>query len=155
MQFLPWMATSGTRTTDGEVGSAPGVDHAGAIAERGEGSQVTFLRTLRLPDYSHPAANNPVPAEDWYFRRAMDRCHSRDSAMNPGIAETACPSCEHLELLVQRRLGSRVRDLRVLVRQDGVILQGRAGTYHAKQLAQHAAMELTALPILANDIEVR
>jgi osmotically-inducible protein OsmY len=72
-----------------------------------------------------------------------------------GIVETACPNSEHLELLVQRRLGSRVRDLRVLVRQDGVILQGRAGTYHAKQLAQHAAMELTALPILANDIEVR
>jgi len=73
-----------------------------------------------------------------------------------GIAETVwVSSCEHVELLVQRRLGSRVRDLRVLVRQDGVILQGRAGTYHAKQLAQHAAMEVTNLPILANDIEVR
>ena len=80
---------------------------------------------------------------------------SRESAMNAsGIAETACATSEHLELLVQRRLGSRVRDLRVLLRQDGVILQGRAGTYHAKQLAQHAAMELIELPILANDIEV-
>jgi hypothetical protein len=72
-----------------------------------------------------------------------------------GFVETGCAAFEHLELLVQRRLGSRVRDLRVLVRKDGVILQGRAGTYHAKQLAQHAAMELTTLPILANDIEVR
>jgi hypothetical protein len=72
-----------------------------------------------------------------------------------GIAEMGSAGSEHLELLVQRRLGSRVRDLRVLVRHDGVILQGRAGTYHAKQLAQHAAMELTSLPILANDIEVR
>jgi hypothetical protein len=71
-----------------------------------------------------------------------------------GIAETLSAPTEHLELLVQRRLGSRVRDLRVVVRQDGVILQGRAGTYHAKQLAQHATMELTDLPILANDIEV-
>jgi hypothetical protein len=34
-------------------------------------------------------------------------------------------------------------------------LQGRASTYHAKQLAQHATMELVQLPILANDIEVR
>ena len=79
----------------------------------------------------------------------------RESAMNAsGIVDTGYLPSEHLELLVQRRLGSRVRDLRVLVRQDGVILQGRAGTYHAKQLAQHAAMELSALPILANDIEV-
>ena len=72
-----------------------------------------------------------------------------------GIAEMDSAGSEHLELLVQRRLGSRVRDLRVVVRHDGVILQGRAGTYHAKQLAQHATMELTTLPILANDIEVR
>ena len=59
-----------------------------------------------------------------------------------------------LELQVQRRLGSRIRDLRVIIRQDGVILKGHTATYHAKQLAQHAAMELGALPIVANDIEV-
>jgi hypothetical protein len=52
-------------------------------------------------------------------------------------------------------MGSRVRELRVLIRRDGVVLQGWAGTYHAKQLAQHAAMELADMPILANDIEVR
>jgi len=71
-----------------------------------------------------------------------------------GIAEPTVAPEERLELLVQRRLGSRVRDLRVIVRHEGVILQGRAATYHAKQLAQHAAMELGELPILANDIEV-
>ncbi len=62
---------------------------------------------------------------------------------------------DQLEALVQSRLGGRVRDLRVVVRDDGLILQGRAPTYHAKQLAQHAAMEVGHLPILANDIEVR
>jgi hypothetical protein len=70
------------------------------------------------------------------------------------MVETVPSGDECLESLVQRRLGSRVRDLRVVVRQDGVILQGRATTYHAKQLAQHAAMELASMPILANDIEV-
>jgi hypothetical protein len=35
-----------------------------------------------------------------------------------------------------------------------VVLQGRASTYHAKQLAQHAAMEILGQPIVANDIEV-
>jgi hypothetical protein len=62
---------------------------------------------------------------------------------------------EALEAQVQRRLSGRVRGLRVLVRENGLILQGQAVTYHAKQLAQHAVMEQTHRPILANDIEVR
>ena len=61
---------------------------------------------------------------------------------------------EHLEMLVQRRIGSRVRDLRLEIRPGGVVLRGRTTTYHAKQLAQHAAMELGGLPVLANEIEV-
>ncbi len=64
------------------------------------------------------------------------------------------PQAEHLEAQLLNRLGGRVRDLRILVRVDGLILQGRAPTYHAKQLAQHAAMEVADMPILANDIEV-
>jgi hypothetical protein len=71
------------------------------------------------------------------------------------VVETMHSQGERLEALMQRRLGNRIRDLRVVVRSTGIILQGRAATYHAKQLAQHAAMELANLPILANDIEVR
>ena len=61
---------------------------------------------------------------------------------------------ERLEGMLMRRIGNRVRDLRVILLADGLILQGRTATYHAKQLAQHAAMELANMPILANDIEV-
>jgi hypothetical protein len=61
---------------------------------------------------------------------------------------------EQLESAVQNRLGGRVRNFRVVIRDEGVILQGRAATYYAKQLAQHAAMEVGQLPILSNDIEV-
>jgi hypothetical protein len=61
---------------------------------------------------------------------------------------------ERLEALMQRRLGNRIRGLRIQLQPEGVILQGRTATYHAKQLAQHAAMELGNVPILANDIEV-
>jgi hypothetical protein len=61
---------------------------------------------------------------------------------------------ERLESLMTRRLGNRIRNLRVKLLPTGVILQGRAATYYAKQLAQHAAMELGQAPILANDIEV-
>jgi hypothetical protein len=68
--------------------------------------------------------------------------------------EPVAQDVERLELLVQRRLGNRIRDLRVSLRPDGVALSGRSTTYHAKQLAQHAAMELSDLPVVANDIEV-
>lgn len=61
---------------------------------------------------------------------------------------------QQLELHVQSRLGGRVRDLRVLVRDGGVVLEGHAQTYHAKQLAQHAVMELLNARTLVNNIEV-
>jgi hypothetical protein len=70
-----------------------------------------------------------------------------------GVVDTL-DRTEELEALVQNRLGGRVRDLRLVVRPNGVILQGRTATYHAKQLAQHAAMEVSGLRVLANDIEV-
>jgi hypothetical protein len=42
----------------------------------------------------------------------------------------------------------------LLIRGGGLVLQGNTLTFHAKQLAQHAIMEATRLPILANEIEV-
>jgi hypothetical protein len=69
---------------------------------------------------------------------------------------TATPAVQ-LEAHIQRRLLGRVRlrRLRVLVQKQGLVLQGCAPTYYAKQLAQHAAMEVSGLPILANEIEVQ
>ena len=61
---------------------------------------------------------------------------------------------DRLEITVQRRLSGRVCGFRLLVHPDGLILQGRAVTYHAKQLAQHAVMAATRLTISANEIEV-
>jgi hypothetical protein len=71
------------------------------------------------------------------------------------LTEVTSQREEDLELVLYSRLGSRIRDLRVLLRPNGIVLQGYAATYHAKQLAQHAVMEATRLPLLANDIEVR
>jgi hypothetical protein len=61
---------------------------------------------------------------------------------------------EQVETQLQRRLGGLVSDLRVVVRGQGLALQGRSRTHHARQLVQQAAMELTHLPILANEIRV-
>jgi CheY-like chemotaxis protein len=59
-----------------------------------------------------------------------------------------------LDSLVCALLGRRVVGLRVEVRDGGLVLHGRAASYHAKQLAQHAAMAVTDLPLIANKIEV-
>jgi hypothetical protein len=59
-----------------------------------------------------------------------------------------------LEQHVQRRLNGRVRDFRLSLRDDGLVLKGYARSYYAKQLAQHAVMEAVDVPINANDIEV-
>jgi hypothetical protein len=75
--------------------------------------------------------------------------------MNSG-STTVMPA-DQLEALIQRHLLGRVRvsHLRVLVQEQGLILQGCVPTYYDKQLAQHAAMEVSGLPILANEIEVQ
>lgn len=55
---------------------------------------------------------------------------------------------------VQDELGNRIRCFEVVSQADGFILRGRATTYYAKQLAQHAVMRLTERRIVANEIEV-
>jgi len=58
------------------------------------------------------------------------------------------------ELHVHRRIGGRVLDLRLFVREDGLVLRGRSPSYHVKQLAQHALMHATERRLVANEIEV-
>jgi hypothetical protein len=63
-------------------------------------------------------------------------------------------SLARIEEQVRCGLSGRVRDFRLDVRDDGLVLRGHAHTYYAKQLAQHAVMQISSLPILANEIEV-
>ena len=71
------------------------------------------------------------------------------------MTKLAAPkSVNELEARVQDRLSRRVRNLRLDIAEQGVILRGNSRTYYAKQLAQHAVMEATGLRILANEIEV-
>jgi hypothetical protein len=73
--------------------------------------------------------------------------------MTPSM-EASAAAVIHLENLLQHRLVGRVRELRLIIRQNGIVLRGQARTYHAKQVAQHAVMTAAELPILANEIEV-
>ena len=68
---------------------------------------------------------------------------------------TPNPSLEQAEAMLQQRLRGRVWELRVLSQEGGVVLQGQARNYYAKQMGQQIAMQELRLTVLANEIEVR
>jgi len=75
----------------------------------------------------------------------------RRSAHGPGTQELA----ERIEGYIERMASGRIRDLHVVCSGDMIILQGRSRTYHAKQLAQQAALDVTdGHPLLTNQIVV-
>jgi hypothetical protein len=56
---------------------------------------------------------------------------------------------------VQSRTGGRIRGLSVVVIDRDVIISGRTTTYYLKQLATHAALDLTGqFATLTNEIAV-
>jgi len=61
---------------------------------------------------------------------------------------------EQIETRLRGQLMGRVRDLTLELKHEGVVLRGHVRTYYAKQLAQHAVMRATDVPILANEIQV-
>lgn len=59
-----------------------------------------------------------------------------------------------IESRIQSRLLGRVHGFRLVSGGPGLILRGSARTYLAKQLALQAVLELTSLPVAANEIQV-
>jgi hypothetical protein len=66
----------------------------------------------------------------------------------------AASEIDRLAAETRARLRGRVTGLRLEVRDGGVVLRGTAGSFYAKQLAQHAVMTGTDLPIVRNEIVV-
>jgi hypothetical protein len=75
-------------------------------------------------------------------------------ARDNGIGLTTTNGATELEAHIQCRLRGQIRDFQLVIADKGLVLRGHAHTYYAKQLAQHAVLEATELPILANEIEV-
>lgn len=61
---------------------------------------------------------------------------------------------DQLEMHLQSRLSGHIRNLTLEYRDGGLVLRGQAHTYYAKQMAQHALMQATQVPIRANEILV-
>jgi len=70
------------------------------------------------------------------------------------MSETFIAEVQQLETRIQSRLHGRVHNLQLKVHDEALVLCGHTRTYYAKQLAQHAVMEATQVPIHANEIEV-
>lgn len=80
-----------------------------------------------------------------------------DPTRRPGPApeRLADDLAERIQGYIERRACGRIRDLHVECAGDTIILRGRSRTYHAKQLAQEAALDLTeGGPTLTNQIVV-
>lgn len=56
---------------------------------------------------------------------------------------------------LQSRFGNEIRHFQMSALEDGLILRGVVKTYYGKQMVQEVVMDVSGLPILANDIEVR
>ena len=59
-----------------------------------------------------------------------------------------------IEQHVRYRLTGLLCDFKLVLRDEGLVLRGHVHTYYAKQMAQHAVMEASSLPIRANEMEV-
>ena len=55
---------------------------------------------------------------------------------------------------IESRLPCRIRNLRVIVSENVVVLEGQCSTYYTKQIAQHTAMGVLEYERLTNHIEV-
>jgi hypothetical protein len=77
-----------------------------------------------------------------------------DGNLTESLESRSAGELDRLEVRVQAKLSGRIRNLRLLHHGCGIILRGSARTYYAKQLAQHAVMTESRVPILANEIEV-
>jgi hypothetical protein len=67
---------------------------------------------------------------------------------------TKTSDVERVEAHVRSRVWGQIKGLELLVLDRGIHIRGRACTYYVKQLAQHAVLETSQLPLAANEIEV-
>lgn len=74
--------------------------------------------------------------------------------MNRDLKSAVADEIDRLAAETRKMLRGRLTDLRIERWGEGVVLRGTARSFYAKQLAQHAVMNGTELPIVRNEIEV-
>lgn len=59
-----------------------------------------------------------------------------------------------VEVAIGHEFSQRVQEFHIVVRNDGLVLEGRTRSYFTKQLVQQAVISAINLPITANNISV-
>jgi hypothetical protein len=72
----------------------------------------------------------------------------------PNPLHCSAQDAYRLEQLLKRELHGRIIEVKVLFRDDGLVLQGESPSFYVKQLAQHSVMKASKLPLRANEIHV-
>jgi hypothetical protein len=75
---------------------------------------------------------------------------NKQAQTGPATRETLSRIEEH----VRCRLTGLLREFQLVFHDKALVLRGHVHTYYAKQMAQHAVMEVSSLPIRANEVEV-
>ena len=86
--------------------------------------------------------------------RSRARFAMNKRLLGPSTNHETNASIIELEAHVQGRTGKQLGNFRLIMQNEGLILKGHSLSYYAKQLAQHAVMEVTGIPIVSNEIEV-
>lgn len=100
------------------------------------------------------AGKEGAMADSWYGLGMVEPCDCHDDHPIPESQQEAERLAASIERAVSRETGGGVRNLRVEIHDDEVLLTGRCNTYYTKQVAQHAAMVLSGENGLTNCIEV-
>ena len=61
---------------------------------------------------------------------------------------------DKIQQSIRRNLALQIGNFRIRPFDNGLVLEGHTTTYHSKQLIQHSVMNLTDVPILANNVTV-
>jgi len=97
-------------------------------------------------EHEHAGIGFAVATADHPLPRTLAEAARRAALIERRVAS--------IERAVSRKTVGGVRDLRVEISDDGVLLEGRCNTYYCKQLAQTAAMAVSGSGQLTNHIEV-
>jgi hypothetical protein len=125
----------------------------GLLPDRG------FVSTHWSGNQSHSLIAPGVTPIKWengmIFQDSRSELHSHLRQSYLDLGKNDLEVAEYLEVHINRVANGRIRDLRVVYSDDSIVLQGRSRTYHAKQLAHQAVLDLTdGFPLLANQIVV-
>jgi hypothetical protein len=128
-----------------------------AVEARSQVSRLEVETTSQSINQLGYATHRSVAPRTKFVKRetGMPFYEATSNLCRTGFGRNHQELAQFIEGHINRVANGRIRDLHVVCSDDVIILQGRSRTYHAKQLAQQAVLDLTdGHPLLTNQIVV-